>query len=430
MNTKVVYYAIGINVSVLVLIFLVFFLIRACAQEETGKPESVAPLPKFVETDAFIQIDSHVAFVPPGPKRLEDVPQNIEELIRQGAVRLESARLDKERCVPSKAGQIGWKRCLGDYVISAVDRSGKIELIEVYGSISVSPPGFSVTCERDGACDGGVNPPFIITSPPGWTAVAIRTAVYGEGPDGIGGAVYVPYSTRLNTPELRQTGLEYLRDAVLAAYYELRAKEVRSQFIAGSYVTDFGTPDHIVSLILTEQMWSDIEFVQGAHTQRLDMLDRALVTIGLNRWRSFQYTKSRADARGIGQIVGKPYRAIRDQYPRAELPEDHVQGRVDHHSAIKAMICHADAEWWALKQGSHREFLLENDWDRRIVLAAGYNANIATVVGAINACGQGWRAETCSALPTETRLYLVKYEWISKMLFDKGFRADVVSNID
>jgi hypothetical protein len=274
--------------------------------------------------------------------------------------------------------------------------------------------------------------------------VAIRTAVYDvTGPDGISAAVYIPYSSRLNDPELREVGAEYLRDAVMAAFYELRAKDVQSQFVGGKYVTDFGTPDHVIALILTEQMYSDKWFVEGTDLERLQMLDRALVTLGLNRWRSYSFTKSSADARGIGQIVGGPYRAIREQYPRADLPEDSVDGRTDHHTSIKAMIAHADAELWTFsgkEEADHLAFLMKSDWERRLVLAAGYNANVASVHRVIHACKEHWREDdcgptcatdpnSCMELPLETRLYLVKYEWIHKILFDEAFRAQVEKNV-
>ncbi|MBI4256495.1 hypothetical protein HY626_00380 [Candidatus Uhrbacteria bacterium] len=410
---------------VTLIVVLLIAVVRSCGQEGQPSAPQIPPPPPAVP----VQIDGHTAFVPPGPQRLPDVPQKLVDAIRRGTQSVSKLRLDKDKCVPQKKIQLGWRRCLGDYLVAAVDETGKLQIVDVYGGVSTSPVGFSVTCERENACNGGVNPPFVITAPPGWTAVAIRTAVFGDGEDGIEAAVYVPYSSRLNDPELRQAGLEYLHDAVLAAYYELRAKDVRSQFFPDKYVTDFGTPDHVITLILTEQMWSDTGFANGTDLDRLAMVDRALVTLGVNRWKSYQYTASWAGARGIGQIVGKPYKAIREQYPRVDLPADDIWGRTDHHSAIKTMIAHTDAEFWAIKQEGHRTHLLENAASRRLVLAAGYNANIATVIKAIAACGESWRHEICTQLPNETRLYLVKYEWIYGVLFDPVQRAMVEANV-
>ncbi len=411
-------------------------LTAGCSASETGDDDDTgvsveSPEPPISPSHVEVQIDGYTATVPAGPKRLPHIPENLTDYVRRGVSAMSKGRLERSKCVPQKKGRIGWRKCIGNYLAAAVGPAGEFEEIDIYGGASLSHPGFSVTCERDGACNGGVNPPLIISSPPGWTVVAIRTAVFDKkGPEGIGGAVYVPYSSALNTPELRQEGLEYLRDAVMGAYYELRAKDVRSQFIHGSYVTDFGTPDHVVTLILTEQMWSAVWFTEGTDAVRLAMLDRTLTILALNRSRSYSYTVSSADARGMGQIVDRPYDAIRDQYPGAELPQDSIEGRTDHHTTVKAMICHADAEWWTFKSTpDHRDALLADDWSRRLVLAAGYNANIATVKNAIQSCGETWRDESCTQLPSETRMYLLKYEWIHGVLFDPDFRSQVEQNI-
>src|SRR3989339_244710 len=373
-----------------------------------------APLPI-----AQIQIGDYTALVPPGPNTLMDVPQNLTEKIREGLQNVSSVRLDKDKCIPSSILRTGWKRCLGNYILAATNAKGKIKLIEVYGG-NASGSGFKVACERERACESGINPPFLISAPAGWTVVALRTVAYDKSSeDGVKAVVYIPYSSRLNTPELRQAGLEYLKEAILGAWYELRAKDIKSKYIDGKVVTDFGTPDHLSVLILTEQILSDIGFVNGSDAQRIEMLDRALVTLGLNRWKSYEYTLSPAGARGIGQGMERTYTSIRGKYVLADLPEDHIEGRVDHHTAIKMMICHTDAEWWAIK---NRPALLRNKWKRRLVFAAGYNASIDRVNKALESCGNNWRESSCTKLPGETRRYLIKYEWIYKTLFDPAFR--------
>lgn len=366
-----------------------------------------------------VNIGEYTALVPPGPDALPDVPKKLTEKIREGLQKVSFARLDKDKCVPSSVLRTGWKRCLGNYILAATNAKGRIKLIEVYGG-TASDSGFKVACERDGACESGVNPPFLISTPTGWTVVALRTVANDKSSeDGVKAVVYVPYSTRLNTPELRQAGLEYLKEAILGAWFELRAKDVKSRYIAGAFVTDFGTPDHLAVLILTEQILSDVGFVNGSDVQRIQMLDRTLVTLGLNRWKSYEHTLSPAGARGIGQGMEPTYISLREKYVRADLPKDHVEGCVDHHTAIKMMACHTDAEWWAIKD---RESLLKNPWKRKLVDAGGYNTNIGNVSEALETCGDDWRAESCTKLPSETRRYLIKYEWIYKTLFDPSFR--------
>ncbi len=416
-------------------------VVRSCGGDESlqASAPTLPPPPPAVA----IQIDGFTAFVPPGPERLPDVPENLVDAVRRGTELVSSQRLDKAKCIPEKVVQPGWKRCIGDYLVAAVNEADELQVVEVYGGVSTAPVGFSVACEREDACDGSVNPPFVISAPPGWTAVAVRTVVNGKGPDGVDGVTYVPYSTRLNTPELRQAGLEYLHDAMLAAFYELRAKDVPSQ-LPGYRVTDFGTVDNAITLTLTEQMLSDVAFEQGTDLERLEMLDRALVTYGLNRAESFAYTLSESGARGALQHMPGSYTSLDALYPAADLPDDHKEGSIDHHTAIKASMLHTDNEWWAFAgegEDAHRAFLLAHPYERNLVFAAGYNANIKTRVDrVIHECAQRWREkgcgkgcgvkdEECIELPEQSRLYLVKYEWIYGVLFDQAFRAKVEEDV-
>ena len=220
---------------------------------------------------------------------------------------------------------------------------------------------------------------------------------------------------------MRKVGLEYIRSAILGSWYELRAKNIASLYIEGHLVTDFGTPDHLIVLILTEQVLSDVGFVQGTEAEKLEMLNRALVTLAVNGSESFQYTISSVGAMGISQGMPLSYQSIREKYSRADLPKDDVFGRKKHHSSIKMMACHTDAEWWAIK--SLKEMLLKDKWKRQLVSAGGYSTNIATVRDALDCCGINWR--TCKRLPGQTQRYLIKYEWIYKTLFDQKFRSRI-----
>lgn len=404
-------------------------MVAACGESDDGEDSQVhepveAPAPAL----AHITMDGQPVYIPPGPERQSDVPENLTEAIKDGVALMESVRMDKSKC----GGRVrpGWKRCLGDYLIAASDADGNITVVEAYEDRASTPANFSVRCERnDGSCDVGVNVPIIVEAPPGWTVVAVRTAVWDKkGPDGISGAVYVPYTSRLNTPELRLAGLRYLTQAVEVAHTELEQLQVPSQYIKGSLATDFGTPDHVVTLTLTEQMRSDVHFVEGDAEARIQMLNRSLVILGANQAGTSRYSRSRVGAAGIVQLMPRTYKALDKQYPLADLPDDVVEGRVNHNSAFKAAIVHTDSEWWPMRgedERFHREFLLGDPWQRRLVFAGGYNANIKTVDRAIHKCGDDWRQESCTTLPGETRRYLIKYEWIYQVLFDEVFRTEV-----
>ena len=379
------------------------------------------------------QILKNEFFLPPGANRAADVPEDLRAAIKEGSRLMREERLEKDRC----GGKgLGWRKCLGDFLIAASDQNGQIATFGLYEEEDPSH-GFTVTCEREGGCGAGVNPSFQVQSPPGWTVVAIRTAVRRKGgtDEDADGAVYIPYSSRLNTPELRQEGIAYLRDLALGAYYELSTRRVESDYLSDVLITGIGTPDHVIALILTEQMWSDRDFANGTDLERLAMLNRTLTIIGANRDRAFWFTRSPVGASGPAQIMKGTYNRLCDRYPSAFLMKDADLGRLEHHNAFKAAMLHADAELWAMPS-EYRRWMVEHPDDGRIVLAAGYNASSNTVYKAIVACGDTWRDVSCeqtkddkkNKLPGETRRYLLKYEWIYDVLFNEAFRQQVYEN--
>ena len=415
------------------------------SDDPTNSSELAPPLvPLEAPASAMVMIGDHEAWVPPGPPRLSDVPENLLDYIERGKRLMEGARFKKMSCVPEKKPDLTWKRCLGDdYLLAAVSPDGELEKIEVYGGVANSPDNFRVRCEREGACEGGVNPPFIVSSPPGWTVVAVRKAVPDkEGTEGISGKVYVPYSTRLNTPELRQAGLEYLHLVTESVRYDLLAKDVRSGRIHGKHVLETVTMRHAVVLSLTEQVYSPELFTTGEEIDRLEMLNRILVLYAINREEAFRYVMSNMNARGAWQIIPRSWDTLHETYPDAQLPEDFIYGSTNHPVALKAAILHTDDQWWGLKRkgcedGHIAEFSdLSGDWGP--LFAAGYNGSMARADAVYHACGENWRDGdcckqiedpakrlACRPLRGETQMYLPKYEWIDQLLFDQEQRIRV-----
>ena len=383
----------------------------SAVQATTVKIEAAPPF--------SLDIDGQTFFLPPGPVKPDDVPDHLLDAMERGKELLESVRMEKGKC---KGAGLEWQKCLGDYLLVAVDAGGILQQIEAYESSPSNPPHFSVKCEIKGACEnGGVNPPFLVSSPPGWTVVAIRTVVKGS-PDGV---VYTPYSSALNVPELRQSGLEYLRLVTLAAYYDLRSKEIPSVHVDGAMVTEIAGIDHQITLILTEQV-GDKGFIEADDAGRVALMNRVFTIIGMNRSRSYLYQRSRAKAGGMSQIIPSTYKGLRKNYPDAHMLADATIGRTDHVSAVRAMFLHADEEWREFKKSPDLVRKMRKDPAfNRAVLAAGYNASSRTVTNSYIACGENWRSDKCNLLPGETRRYVTKYEWIHRILFDEFFRLEV-----
>jgi hypothetical protein len=150
------------------------------------------------------------------------------------------------------------------------------------------------------------------------------------------------------------------------------------------------------------------------------MVNRTLTILGANLEDAYGYSRSRVGAAGIAQLMPRTYARLRRAYPTAGLPKDQ-DARLDHGHAMKAMVLHADAQWYPLaRDREYREWLLRHHEALRLMLAAGYNASAGTVVRAIKLCGETWREPSCQALPTETRRYLVKYEAVWDLLYGTG----------
>ena len=123
---------------------------------ESPEPVVLPLVPLAPPAYAEVMIGDDMSWVPPGPPRLSDVPENLLEFIERGKRKMEAARFKKMSCVPEKKPDLTWKRCLGnDYLLAAVSPEGKLEKIDVYGGVATSPAGFTVRCEREGAGEGG-----------------------------------------------------------------------------------------------------------------------------------------------------------------------------------------------------------------------------------------------------------------------------------
>lgn len=368
------------------------------------------------------------AVLPPGRPASARTPANLQETIALGRTVLEGSHLTMAKC-----GGRGehWKRCLGDYLLAAADGAGNILVIEAYEGRPSSPPGFSVKVEDRSARRRGVNVPFQVNAPPGWTVVALRTAVW-DGAD-IEGGVYAPYSKAIDTPEIREAGLLYLQRIAADALADLFRLRVESGFfftgacaerkgkqcvrMVGQPIANIVEIQHVIALVLTEQMKSDVLFENGTPAERVAMVNRTLTILGANQEHAYAYVRSKKGAAGIAQLMPGTYLSLQKIYPQAELPAE-LDARLDHRQAMKAMVLHADNQWWAASgDRAFRQRLLVNPEARRLMLAAGYNANAGGIVTAIKTCGETWRDASCALLPTETRRYLIKYEEIWGMLY-------------
>jgi hypothetical protein len=359
--------------------------------------------------------------VPPGPQTKSHVPANLQAAVSQGLKRLEGEDLDQSAC--GGKGE-GLNRCVGDFVLVAVDKSAKQTLVHAYQGKRSVPRDYAVELEPGWSAKRvGINVPFAITHPPDRTVVALLTVVTVDGEPRK--MIYAPYSSDLDTPEMRAAGLQYLESLYGQEAGFLDDQGVKSLF-TGRLATSSSDKTHIASLVLTEKVYDDHRFVNGDEKTRLTMVNRTLVLLAANGAGAYPLSKSRAGAVGIAQLMPTSYANLASSYPKAELPPDSLEGRTQHETAIRAMILHADNQWWAIQGNKpYVQWLNEHPTEKSFVFAAGYNASMATVRDAIYACKDKWQDESCKQFPSETRRYITKYRWIRELLTSSSFRLEV-----
>jgi len=168
------------------------------------------------------------------------------------------------------------------------------------------------------------------------------------------------------------------------------------------------SPDHYALLALSEHTGG---------SGSLSELDASLTRMGRDLL-SMGDVEHASGARGLFQIMPVTYRRLAERYPSAGLVDDLINGRSDPANALRAAVAHTHSEA-SVFVAKRRNTLSQDESLWRLLLTAGYNANIQTIVNALDACGDSWRSVTCeSPIPDETRRHLMRYEGIEYVLYE------------
>lgn len=354
-------------------------------------------------------LDGKTVHLPPGLPRSQDVYPHLAQAIEKGKQLLKNDRLNQKMCGGSGKGI---RQCLGDYKIAVIHMNGTMKIISFYEGREPSAKGFQILLEGGKKRAIGVNVPFDITSPEGWTVLAVRTVVR-NGKTGGRPVVYVPYTSKLDTPEIRERGLKYLVRLVGQEQTSLRKDRVESRYFSERFVAEMSPADLVLVIQLTEHIRNANRFINGDDEIRTQLLNRELTILGGNLEDAYGASISAAGAAGIGQWMETSWNRIQDAYTDANLPNADI-GRFDHSAAVKATFCHLDEEWRPFS-GEMRDYLGRNPRYHRMVFGAGYNASIDRVARAIKRHDSKWK----EALPSETKGYVEKIDWIHRTLFGK-----------
>ena len=143
------------------------------------------------------------------------------------------------------------------------------------------------------------------------------------------------------------------------------------------------------------------------------LFDEIRTLYALNAGDTYRYSVSSAGAGGMVQMIPPTYYAIREQFPRAKLMADFVEGMQDHENATQAMLLYMQDTWDYLKKQEEVAAALEGGAaTQQELLAAGYNSNPRKLPGYLSRGGSAWR----TLIPEETKMYLRIYSAVEANL--------------
>jgi hypothetical protein len=261
--------------------------------------------------------------------------------------------------------------------------------------------GFDVVKIRS----NGVASRFEIRYPENMAVLALRTMVHCEE-KGYEEVVYTPYSPAIDTRQVREDGLNYLKGQIESARADLEEKNVPLNGLKGlDYISGDVAPTEISLVLSIIEHIDPLRFKHSPPGGETLLVHEVLTIIGANMGDAYAYSRSPAGARGLFQFIPGTYEMILRKYREAGLDRNFVSGCSNHTNAAKASLLLFDSDLSDLPE----DYLRSVGADVESVgqyLAAAYNCGSRRVERSLRACTDGW---TC-LLPEETKTYLKKFD--------------------
>lgn len=196
--------------------------------------------------------------------------------------------------------------------------------------------------------------------------------------------VYVPYSSKLHTPETVAWGKEMLDANVEKAYAEFRAMGLRSRAFPDRLLVDVITPEQLEAIAIIEHLSEGS--LLGANG-RLAM-ESVYVVLGANQDDAYAYSRSSAGAKGLFQFIPSTYKLMIAR-KELKLDPDFETGMATPVNAIKAAVAYLDAELAGMPLAVKDLFAVDRD---RVIeyLAAAYNGGGTRIRRAVTMWGDAW----------------------------------------
>jgi hypothetical protein len=255
----------------------------------------------------------------------------------------------------------------------------------------------------------GVNSDVRVETPPGYVVIGINRAV----PIGLPSrtenhwAWYVPYSPALakEFPDLIEDGAKYLDNLITDAAVELRSKKYASHAFQGKNVADVINHRALAILFLIEHFPSE----EVPDSRVWEELEKILILYGANKGQAFQFSKSKAGAIGIGQLIPCTYKGLQGFGPSV-LTKSFEDASRNHFESTKASFMLLDDD---LNMVMRKLAKMGRDVEAFIADQAHFNEWFSADFNMGGPLSKLWEASgRLSGLTDEARKYIVKFNQV------------------
>ena len=235
----------------------------------------------------------------------------------------------------------------------------------------------------------GVNSLYQVNKPQGGVVVGLKYFITPTESGSVEqikndayGALYTPYSSALNTPEVAKYGNDYIQNLINKVATDFNT--LPSTYDNTKTITQAIDPALIRALLYAEHMDTN-SFLATKDTQSL--IDKINVLFAVNEGDTYRYSVSSANARGLAQFIPSTYKGLVAGHPDANLVEDFVLGMNDHENSVKSMYLLLDEYIKGVYLRATDSFIPAHAFDYG---AAAYNGGVYRISQAAKQFGATW----------------------------------------
>lgn len=263
--------------------------------------------------------------------------------------------------------------------------------------------------------NNGVNSEFLLEDPDD-VVVGVRYPVFRDVSVSsrkpryrLEDVVYVPYSSKLHTPEMVAWGKETLDANVMKAYAQYRELGVRSRAFPDRLLVDVISPEQLEAIAVIEHLSEGS--LLGANG-RIAMESVYIVLAG-NQDDAYAYSRSSMGAKGLFQFIPSTYKLMVAR-KNLGLDPDFETGMAAPINAIKAAVAYLDAELAGMPLAVKDLYYVNND---RVIeyLAAAYNGGGTRIRRSVNQWGDAWSETHATEIAAASRKHGSRSVIVTKM---------------